>query len=275
MAMRVYITRSEINSCTLGDSKLLEITNQFNKHGFVILCGIVDKTILDKLRNKLEEDTAFLLSRINWDSKGQFFGHISQAMPISKEHIYSDIVKNPMIIQITRRILGKGLHCHFYNCNANIPGSGTQPLHRDAPYLDPDPINPTISVIVNIPTIDVKKINGATEVWPGTHRILGSTRISEEAQKDRLSIEPPIRLETLKGDVILRDPRLWHRGVPNKSDKVRHLIAMVHSKWFYQNDVRLRVSKNALNSFNDSELITRLEMVPDDYDYLSENLKTI
>jgi hypothetical protein len=30
-----------------------------------------------------------------------------------------------------------------------------------------------------------------------------------------------------KGDVLLRDSCLWHRGVPNPSDEFRHMIAMV------------------------------------------------
>ncbi len=37
----------------------------------------------------------------------------------------------------------------------------------------------------------------------------------------------PVRGVFSKGDVLLRDSLLWHRGVPNPSDEFRHMIAMV------------------------------------------------
>jgi hypothetical protein len=270
MTGRLQVTEAEYDARRLDDETLKAAVNAIRVDGYVILGGVVDPAVLDAMKRKLDEDTAELLSRGGWGDTGELPGHLSQSMPRSREHIHSAVVTNPLVIQVTAEILGQGLHNHFYNCNTNMPGSGTQPLHRDAAYLWPDPIHPVMSIIVNISPIDVDESNGATELWPGTHRILGSTRVTEAAEEERRAVVPPVRAVTRKGDAVLRDPRQWHRGVPNPGTEVRHMIAMVHSKWLYHPDTTIPVTRGALHSFDDEVLTTRLEIVPDDYDYLSE-----
>jgi ectoine hydroxylase-related dioxygenase (phytanoyl-CoA dioxygenase family) len=238
--------------------------------GYVVLRGVIDTDVLDAMQAKLDDDIAEIQRRAGSDGLEHFGGHVSHAMPPFNEHIHSGIVTNPLVIQLTCRILGAGLHLHFYNCNTVMPGSEEQYLHRDAPHLGPDPIHPIISVIVNVPTADVDESNGAIEVWPGTHRFPGSTRVGAQAEARQRAVVPPVRVPTRKGDVLLRDPRLWHRGMPNPSAEPRHMIAMVHSKWFYQRDVTIPVTHDALHAFDDEVLTTRVHLVPDDYDYLSE-----
>jgi ectoine hydroxylase-related dioxygenase (phytanoyl-CoA dioxygenase family) len=268
--VRIQVSASEYNARELYDETLRATVEAIDTDGYVILGGVVDLAVLDAMRVKLDADTAELLRRGNLGGTEPVGGHLSQPMPCSREHIHTEVVKNSLVIQVTTEILGHGLHHHFYNCNTNMPGSQKQPLHRDAPHLGSDPLHPTISVIVNVSPIDVDELNGATELWPGTHRIPGSTRVPEEAEAERRAIVPPVRALTRKGDVILRDPRLWHRGMPNNGREARHMIAMVHSKWFYLRGTALPVTPDALRSFEDAVLTTRVEVVSDDYDYLSE-----
>jgi ectoine hydroxylase-related dioxygenase (phytanoyl-CoA dioxygenase family) len=265
--MRLQVTENEFDARKLDDETLKAAVEAIHKDGYVVLSGVVDLTVLDAMTPKLNEDTAELLRR---GDTGILPGHLSQSMPRSKEHIYSNVVTNPLVIQVTARMLGDGVHNHFYNGNTNMPGSQMQPLHRDAPHLWPDPIHPVMSIVINISPVDVDESNGATELWPGTHKIIGSTRVTGAAEEERRAIVPPVRAVTRKGDVVLRDPRLWHRGVPNPSAAARHMIAMVHSKWFYRRDTTIPVTSGALHSFDDDVLTTRVELVSDDYDYLSE-----
>jgi hypothetical protein len=58
--------------------------------------------------------------------------------------------------------------------------------------------------------------------------------------------------------------------MPNLSSEPRHMIAMVHSKGFYRSETRIAVTRGALHAFDDDILTTSLEIVDDDYDYLSE-----
>jgi Phytanoyl-CoA dioxygenase (PhyH) len=272
--VRLQVTENEYYARKLDDETLKAAVEAIRVDGYVVLGGVVDLAVLDALKPKLDEDTAELLRRGEWGGTGQLPGHLSQSMPRSKEHIYRDVVTNPLVIQVTAEILGEGLHNHFYNGNTNMLGSEVQPLHRDAPHLWPDPVHPVTSLVINMSPIDVDESNGATELWPGTHLILGSTGVTAAAEEERRAVVPPVRAVTRKGDAVVRDPRLWHRGVPNLGTETRHMIAMVHSKWFYRRDTTIPVTRGALHSFDDEVLTTRVELVPDDYDYLSEVVRT-
>ncbi|MFN8573755.1 MAG: phytanoyl-CoA dioxygenase family protein [Gemmatimonadaceae bacterium] len=270
--MRLQISAPEIAAGALRDATVATAADALRVDGYVVLGGVVDLAALDAMKAKLDADTADLLSRTK--ERGAIPGHLSQSMPRSRAHIHRSIVANDFVIQVTAAVLGEGVHNHFYNCNTNLPRSNTQPLHRDAAHLWPDPIHPITSIIVNISPIDVDEKNGATELWPGTQRLLGSTRIGRSEEKARRASEPPVRVVTRKGDAVLRDPRQWHRGVPNRGREARHMIAMVHSKWFYESETCIPVTRDALDAFDHEVLTTRVELVPDDYDYLSEVVET-
>ena len=271
--MRLQVSPAELDAGELDNESLKAATEALQIDGYVVLGGVVDLAALDLMRQKLDEDTAELLHRIEEKgATGELIGQLSQPMPRSPEHIHATVVTNPMVIQVTAGILGEGVHSHFYNCNTNLPGSEAQFLHRDAPNLGPDPANPMISIIVNVAPLDVDESNGATELWPGTHWIEGSTRVTYEASERRRHVSPPVQMLSRKGDAVLRDPRLWHCAVPNPGNEIRHMVAMVHSKWFYERDTAIPVTRGALHSFDDDVLTTKVELVDDDYDYLAESM---
>jgi hypothetical protein len=268
--VRIQVSQQEYDDHKLDDATLKAAVEAFDIDGYVVLGGVVDQAVLDAMKPKLDEDTAELLRRGKWGGAGQLPGHLQQSMSRSKEHIYSDVVTNPLVIQVTEEILGEGVHNHFYNGNTNLPGSQKQPLHRDTGHLYPDLIHPTTSIVINMSPIDVDENNGATEIWPGTHKIPGGTRVGEAEEEARRAVVPPVRAVSQKGDAVLRDIRMWHRGVPNNGTEHRHMIGMVHSKWFYLRGTTIPVTEGALHSFDDEVLRTKVELVPDDYDYLSE-----
>jgi hypothetical protein len=271
--MRIEVSKDEVEVERLDGETVKAATDALLSDGYVVLGGVVDHAALDLLRQKLSEDTTELLRRI--DARGgtdELIGQLSQPMPRTPEHIHSSVVTNPFVIQVTHRILGDGVHNHFYNCNTNLPGSEAQFLHRDSPHLGPDPGNPIISIIVNIAPLDVDESNGATEIWPGTHWIEGSTRVPHTAAARRRERVQPVPMVSRKGDAVLRDPRLWHCAVPNSGIEVRHMVAMVHSKRFYHRDTTIPVTSGAAHSFDNDVLTTRVEVVDDDYDYLAESL---
>ena len=114
--------------------------------------------------------------------------------------------------------------------------------------------------------------NGATEIWPGTHRLPGPGHVSEHDEQARRDVVPPVRAASRKGDAVLRDIRLWHRGVPNHGTEGRHMIGMIHSSRFLRGGA-ISVTKDAEHAFDDEVLTTRVRIVPDEYDYLSEWVK--
>lgn len=268
--MRIQTTPEEYDARRLDSQHLTEAAAALAEDGYVVLGGVVAPSTLDAIKPKLEEDTAELRRRGRWGGAGHRPGHLQQAMPRNRANIYADIVTNPLIIQVTAAVLGEGLHNHFYNGNTNLPGSQPQPLHRDSGHLWPDVIHPTTSIVINISPVSVDETNGATEIWPGSHLLPGPVLIAERDEDERRELAPPVHANTQKGDAVLRDIRLWHRGVPNHGTEPRHMIGMVHSRWFYVRGTTIAVTEDAEHAFDDEVLTTRVEIVPDDYDYLSE-----
>jgi len=271
--MRIQVTAAERERGTLTPEHIQAASDAFAQDGFVILGGAIDPAVLDALKPKLDQDTATLLERGEWGGAGAVPGHLQQSMPRSARHIDREIVTNPYIIEVTAAILGAGVHNHFYNGNTNMPGSKMQPLHRDADHLWPGHVHPTASIVINVSPVDVDEDNGATEIWPGTHRVpdpVGQVRITAELEAARRAVVPPVRAVTTKGDAVLRDIRLWHRGMPNNGLAGRHMIGMVHSARFYHHQTAIPVNADAVTLFEHDVLTTPIEIVADDYDYLSE-----
>ena len=205
--------------------------------GYVSLEEVVSFDSLDVLLEQMTRDTKILLQSekngrpiIGWKH-----GHIQQKPPHHPPFLFCDVVANPYVVGVTHAVLGDGLFNSFYSGNTNCPGSEQQPIHRDADPLwsEISSPHPATSLIVNISPIDVTEDCGSTEIWPGSHQNLGP--ITEEQIDRQRNIASPIQLNIKKGSVLIRDVRLWHRGMPNKSEEIRHMIAMIHHvSWFHR-----------------------------------------
>ena len=183
-------------------------------------------------------------------------------------YIFRDVVSNPFVIQVTKGLLGDGLFNSFYNGNCNCPGSGTQPLHPDHPHLwpDMDVAHPPASLVVNICLVETTEENGAVELWPGSH--LNTKPLTDDNVAAQREKSPPIRGTAEKGSVLIRDMRVWHRGVPNHSDEIRHMIAMVHNKNWRVRNQTLQYGAGCESAFDSADLDHNATFTDDPIDYL-------
>ena len=224
-----------------------------HEHGFVILEQAVPSVPLALLRRRMDEDTEELLRYCeSIGGNPRALGHLQQGPPPSRELVFADVVMNVAVNDVCRALYGaEGSEgdsrplLTFYNGNTNCPGSVEQHLHMDGKHSTDlgEAVAPTASVVVNIPPGPTRLGNGAIELWPGSHRIhcvndagTGAgegegASIAALADK-RQDVVAPVRPETEVGDVLIRDVRLWHRGVPNRSDRPRHMIALIVTKRF-------------------------------------------
>lgn len=176
--------------------------------------------------------------------------------------MFQNVWANPIACSILQAILGSELVCHYANgmfcrqysfpqsltllCaitgNTALKATGRQPVHSD--INKPHPMFP-FAMIINISLCDVTPENGATEVWPGSHRDScidqhtsldgdeAGLTIKPELVEERRKHSPPIQPSTKKGSLIIRDVRLWHAGRPNRTGTPRIMLAFViQPKWF-------------------------------------------
>lgn len=117
-----------------------------------------------------------------------------------------------------------------------------QPVHKDTNFTHP---KYPYHFIANIPLCNFGAHNGATEFWPGSHVATDvfdqaiatgdspvykagdvTCFIADELREARRAVQPPIQLEVERGDIMIRDIRLWHAGMPNESNEHRIMLGL-------------------------------------------------
>ncbi|MEM7534895.1 MAG: phytanoyl-CoA dioxygenase family protein [Chloroflexota bacterium] len=266
--LRLQLSPEEHAANKMAQDKVDQAINAINTTGFLVLENVVDHDHLDILREKMTDDSHTLIKAAKWGGAGRLRGHLQQGPPPFAPYVFSDIVANPFIIQVTKGVLGEGVFNSFYNGNTNCPGSTAQPLHPDQRHLWANlPIaHPPASLVINMALMDVHEGNGAIELWPGTNMV--PEALTDELREQRREVEPPIRGTTKKGDVLIRDMRVWHRGVPNESDELRHMIALVHNIHWRQRNQTLRFNKGCEDAFNTDEIDHNVVFTDEPIDYL-------
>lgn len=233
--MTVTITEQERAAGAMSAAHLEEAIGALRTDGYVVLEDIIPHAPLDVLTERMLEDAERLIRAEHWGGAGRLPGHLQQGPPPFAPYVFPEVVANRFVSQVTKDLLGEGVYNTFYNGNTNCPGSGTQPLHGDGRPLWPnmETAHPTASVVVNVCPTGATEENGAVELWPGTHLITELTYpIGEEQEAARRRVCPPVRGTMKTGSALIRDMRLWHRGVLNRSDRPRPMIAMIHNvRW--------------------------------------------
>ena len=224
----------------LAEEDVLRAAHTFRETGIVVLDDIYDPTWVAGLHKSYKQlIEAYLADRGGIDAlDGKTFGknHIGIHPALFTPWGDADIVAHPKTSQVMAAVLGPDFQSGYYHSNAAYPGSELQPIHRDTIHLFPaaemNVPTPCVSLVLNIPLCDFTLANGSTEVWPGSHLILD--RDAADTSRDRLAQRaghlPSLRTNVRAGSVILRDLRCWHRGMPNTSDHVRPMLALVYER---------------------------------------------
>ena len=180
-----------------------------------------------------------------------------------------------MAIAVTHQIMGDGVTLDSYGANTAFSGSDKQGVHADTHQLWPnlDHIPPPHCIVVNVPLVDVDESNGATKVWLGTHqdtRIQPKNRhITEDMTTEWNTKRPAEYTFSQRGDLILRDMRVWHCGMPNHTDTPRPMLAMIH-RCVWEPQWGFEVQKGTEDFFQHPILQTSAVYIDEPIDYLQQ-----
>jgi ectoine hydroxylase-related dioxygenase (phytanoyl-CoA dioxygenase family) len=252
------LTLEERSAGTLSPQNLRLAVRTFDDVGFVVLEDAFEKPFLDTIRAAYEAQLhAFLEGRGGLDAlEGKTFGknHIGFHPPLLFPLADERIVAHPVAVQLMTELLGDSFQCGFYNTNTAMPGSGIQPIHADTRPLFGAALgvpHPVATLVVNIPLCDFTLENGSTEVWPGTHRFVDTTPKDERTLEERARDLPSVRTNFKVGSLVLRDMRMWHRGMPNRADYPRTMIALVYERGFKRTDT-LEVPRSTYEAWSET-----------------------
>ncbi len=243
--MTYTVTPQEHQAGAIETGKLGNIAQAIDAQGFAVVEGLISTESQKLLMDSVLEDAASVRADGELTPHEQITGkgHLQLGLRRFAPYVCRDLLANPLIEHIVSAVLGEGAWLGFYNGNVNVPGSVSQPLHFDRPYSWKTPEEAeengqrwppaTTTLSCSIALSDIVEANGATEIYPGSQY---ETAVAQWKLGDRLSdhaelIErwaPPARMEIPAGGICFRDPRMWHRGMPNPSDKTRPMIALTY-----------------------------------------------
>ncbi|KAB5585615.1 hypothetical protein GE09DRAFT_945258 [Coniochaeta sp. 2T2.1] len=247
-------SQEEISSKRLNARNLETAIRSLHQDGLVVVEDVVPHEHIDRLNVKMVEDARKLQAKGEDGPFNYNLGNLQQDAPPWAEYFFPSIFANPIATQITTNLLGPRPKWTFCSANSAMPplpghAPSRQPVHSDADFAHP---SHPFAIVVNVPLVTMTPHNGSTEIWPGTHRFgveaqegkhgeRASGRIREDylaAERDRAD-GGPLQATIKKGSVVLRDLRLWHAGMPNLSEEVRVMLAMIHFAPWYRNGMRL------------------------------------
>ncbi|MEM1229612.1 MAG: phytanoyl-CoA dioxygenase family protein [Pseudomonadota bacterium] len=242
--MHYEATTADHQHGALPAQALTRLSERLASDGYVIIAGLIRPDACQRLRAAVLEDVARVRAdaQLTPHEKHTAPGHLQLGLRRYAPFVAAEVVANPLIEQMVAQTLGARAWLGFFNGNVNCPGSGHQPLHFDRPFswrsaeeAAADGVSwppPTTTLSCSIALTDITVETGATEIYPGTHR---ETACADWTQ-NRLApypelIErwgPPQAMEIPAGGVCFRDPRMWHRGMPNHDAQPRPMPALTY-----------------------------------------------
>eukprot|EP01044_Picomonas_judraskeda_P013621 COSAG03_NODE_2076_length_3153_cov_2.302554_2_plen_362_part_00 len=241
---RVRVSEAERSSGQLNPASLAVACSGLQHAGAVLLEDAIDPEPLRRLAQRMAADLPAFMGaseQCYGNAPHNFvWGNVQQDPPLElAAHANHEVLANPWALQVISAVMpvngSRGVGLAFTG-NTNLPGSRTQPVHRDASHA----AEPFIAFVINIALCDVDEHNGSLECWLGTHlesdvataeRQSGQKWIGNipprQLESRRLAHPPPVRVNCRLGSVLVRDHKLWHRGTNNSSNEPRFMVAAV------------------------------------------------
>jgi hypothetical protein len=185
------------------------------RDGYAVFRDVVSKERLELLRDLLDDEyEAARTSGTLFGGGGSISGHLN-CFPGASARFVHDDVRDRGIIDVVRALKPDATEQMRVTMNFNLPHSVAQHYHADGLFAEQ-------FLICNVAVVDTDVSNGAMDVLPGTH--------TEFVKFWRYSLDRTYRRTTRvplrQGDALLRLSTLWHRGMPNHTDRPRPLMSL-------------------------------------------------
>jgi len=275
MITEIDVSAAEVESGVLAPESREAAAAALRRDGVVVLNDVVAPAHLAALRERMLADLPQILARR--DAPFNFnAGNVQQDPPPFPPYLFRDVLVNDMVAAVTSRVLGPGVQNSYYSGNTALPGGQQQPAHADVGQLWPNLVEatPAFGLVVNVPVVEMTPENGSTQLWPSSHLETtihigtGTIQVPDEWvggwEAERAPVQPAVRC----GSVLIRDIRLWHCGMPNRTTAPRPMIAMIHWIHWWHPDDPIRFPRGSESFFEHPVLKTNARFVEGEIDYL-------
>lgn len=197
---------------------------EFKDNGYVVFERVVPQEVVDGMREVWEQYfDAFSRSR---PELKRLLMHIPFKSPLFDP----SFVENPLVLDITDRVLGKNYICSYFGSETPLPGAGPMQAHFDLAFWSRfkflngpleflnkllGNLNYFYGIQISLPLVDSNDDNAPFEIWPATNRFTAKRRPSQ-------------RISMPAGSLLVRDIRNLHRGTAHNGIESRPFLSLVY-----------------------------------------------
>ena len=237
------------------DLKLAEL----KINGYVIFEDLIAEEMIDRIRDAfmpLLEHVRERESEIHPIARGDVRTGLGRMPHLQRYTVtvpwvlpFADpaLFEHPIILEFLDRYWGReSYEIAGYDSNNPYPGSDHQIWHRDTnlgtevPHLS---LNSFPVLAFKFPLVDTSEENGSIEILPGSQYIADPDM---EGQYSDILLRGQFpsahRLNLKKGSAYIQDPRILHRGTPNRSSGPRPEVGIAYCKSWYTLGVKIDLS---------------------------------
>jgi ectoine hydroxylase-related dioxygenase (phytanoyl-CoA dioxygenase family) len=210
------------------------LAERLRVNGFIVLENAIPVKLIREVREAFQVLLEDAMQRPANRGKGRFDIPIPFKPPFNNPQIYA----NETVLAIVQRILGSDCVAGTLGSVTNLPETDYQPVHQDAPgELYPGIALPPFKLNMCFPLVNVTEELGPMELWPGTHWVPNPHMIEQVASgmHSYKAIGP-------EGTIVIRDPRTWHRGTPNRGKEPRTLMGVNYTRQWFRNTTAQPIS---------------------------------
>jgi ectoine hydroxylase-related dioxygenase (phytanoyl-CoA dioxygenase family) len=192
-----------------------QILEEIERDGYAIVEGALDADVVRTLRRDLEAAIE-REAAAHGGADYQDFGMVLVCCAHARSFV--DLLGDEAVMGVVDGVLGEGCIVYAYTSSSMPPG-GTNYSHRihvDCPRLIPGYL--TNMAMVGL-LDDFTAENGATWLLPGSHHTIEAPTEQDFLARARRVIAPA-------GSVLYFNPRLWHSGGVNTTDRWRHAVTI-------------------------------------------------
>lgn len=193
------------------------IAEQLDHDGFAVIPDVLSMAEIESVRDALAPEFAK-----GYRGRNPFEGHQTQRVYclVAKSRAFDRLVLDPEVLDLTERLLGPNFLLTATLAIKLEPGESAQDFHWDDIFYKVPRPRPAISVSTLWAIDDFTEQNGATLVYPGSHRWGDGPPPSP----------PEVVATTMKaGSVLVYHGTLVHAGGANRTDGERLGISIQYA----------------------------------------------
>jgi ectoine hydroxylase-related dioxygenase (phytanoyl-CoA dioxygenase family) len=183
-----------------------EVVEELEQVGYAVVPDVLDDTEIDAVRAALAPEFA-----LGYRGRNPFEGHETQRVYclVAKSRAFDRLILDSLVLDVTERVLGVNFLLTATLAIKLEPGESAQDVHTDDGFYRIPRPRPPVSLSTLWAIDEFTADNGATVLYPGSHRF------GDAARSDDLPAAVPATMSP--GSVLLYYGTLLHAGGANTS----------------------------------------------------------